>query len=62
MDQPEMRDEYDFSVGDRGKYAEAAKVGTNIIRLDPDVAAVFHDSKQLNDILRSIAVAIQKQA
>jgi hypothetical protein len=62
MNQPEMREEYDFSKGERGKYAEAARAGSNTIRLDPDVAAVFHDSKQINDLLRSIANLIKKQA
>ena len=62
MNQPEMREEYDFSNGERAKYAEAAKAGSNIIRLDPDVAAVLHDAKQVNDLLRSIANLIQRQA
>ena len=58
MNQPEMREEYDFSKGERGKYAEAALAGSNIIRLDPDVAAVFHDSKQVNDLLRTIVQSV----
>ena len=62
MNLPEMREEYDFSEGVRGKYAEAAKAGSNIIRLDPDVAAVFQDPKQVNDLLRSIAHIVKKQA
>ena len=62
MNHSEMRDEYDFSKGERGKYAEAANAGSNVIRLDPDVAAVFHDSKQVNDFLRSIVNLVKKQA
>jgi hypothetical protein len=34
----EMRSEYDFSGGIRGKYAERCARGTNIVLLDPDVA------------------------
>ena len=35
----EMRDEYDFSGGVRGKYIQQYVQGTNVILLDPDVAA-----------------------
>ena len=31
---PDMLDEYDFSEGIRGKYAERYHAGTNLIRLD----------------------------
>ena len=55
-----MRDEYDFSGGERGRYAKAAEEGTNIIRLDADVAEVFHDPKQINDLLRSLAKIVKK--
>jgi hypothetical protein len=34
-----MRGEYDFSKGVRGKYAKAYARGSNIVVLDPDVAA-----------------------
>ena len=55
MKQADMRNEYDFSKGVCGKYSARARQGSNVIRLDDDVAAVFHDSKQVNDLLRSIA-------
>lgn len=61
MKQPEMRDEYDFSKGVRGKYAAKAREGSNVVRLDADVAAIFHDSKQVNDLLRSIAHLVQQK-
>ena len=35
-----MRKEYDFSKGVRGKYAKKYKGATNIVLLDPDVARV----------------------
>ena len=56
-----MRAEYDFSNGIRGKYAKLYAKGTNIIVLDPDVAKVFKNSKEVNSILRSLAkIANQK--
>ena len=38
---PDLLDEYDFSEGVRGKYAERYREGTNIVRLDDDVAEIF---------------------
>jgi hypothetical protein len=49
-----MRDEYDFSQGERGKYARRYAEGTNVVLLDPDVAKVFPDSKAVNRSLRRI--------
>ena len=57
----EMKAEYDFSKGVRGKYAKAYASGTNMIVLDPDVAAVFPDSKAVNDVLRVIARVATKR-
>jgi hypothetical protein len=58
----EMREEYDFSKGVRGKYYKKFAKGTNIIVLDPDVARVFKDSAQVNEILRTISrIATQKR-
>jgi hypothetical protein len=48
----EMRSEYDFSGGVRGKYYEAYQQSTNVIVLDPDVAEVFRDSASVNEALR----------
>ena len=50
----EMRDEYDFSKGVRGKYAERFKGGTNLVLLDPDVAKAFPNAKSVNDALRRL--------
>ena len=41
----DMREEYDFSEGVRGKYAERFAQGSNVVVLDPDVANVFPDSR-----------------
>ncbi len=34
----EMREEYDIRGGVRGKYYECYRQGTNLVRLEPDVA------------------------
>jgi len=49
-----MRDEYDFSQGERGKYARRYAQGTNVVVLEPDVAKVFSSSKSVNVSLRKI--------
>lgn len=49
---PDMRDEYDFSGGVRGKYFERFREGSNIVVLAPDVAADFPDSESVNEALR----------
>ncbi|MEL6722395.1 MAG: hypothetical protein AAFP10_04115 [Pseudomonadota bacterium] len=48
----EMRQEYDFSSGVRGKHFRAYQEGTNVIFLEPDVADVFKDSGSVNHALR----------
>jgi hypothetical protein len=48
----EMRAEYDFSSGVRGKYAKAYAEGTNLVLLEPDVAAEFKSSRAVNRALR----------
>ncbi len=53
--EPEMREEYDFSGGVRGKYAARFAEGSNVIVLDPDVAEVFGDAKAVNEALRLLA-------
>jgi hypothetical protein len=56
----EMKPEYDFSHGVRGKYAKKYQRGSNIALLDPDVAKLFPDSKTVNDALR-ILVKVARQ-
>ena len=51
----EMRPEYDFSSGVRGKYASRFPEGSNVIVLDPDVAELFEDSEAVNRALRIFA-------
>jgi len=47
-DEAEMRDEYDFSGGVRGKFYKDYTQGTNVVLLDADVAEIFHDSEAVN--------------
>jgi hypothetical protein len=47
-----MRDEYDFSKGVRGKYARRFAAGSNVVVLDPDVAARIKSTEEVNRILR----------
>jgi hypothetical protein len=58
----EMLDEYDFSQGVVGKYAERYAEGTNVVLLDPDVAKVFPDSEAVNQALRAIATIIRQRS
>jgi hypothetical protein len=49
----EMRPEYDFSGGVRGKYAARFARATNVVVLAPDVAVSFRTSEAVNEALRS---------
>lgn len=57
----QMRTEYDIRGGVRGKYYERYRQGTNIVLLDPDVAAVFHDAEAVNRALRMLIQVARKQ-
>ncbi len=50
----ELRPEYDFSKGVRGKYAERYAESANIIVLEPDVAEAFKTSDEVNAALRKV--------
>ena len=58
----EMRPEYDIRGGVRGKYYERYQKGTNVVVLDPDVAAVFRDSQSVNQALRLLIDVAKSQA
>jgi hypothetical protein len=59
---PEMRAEYDFSGGVRGKYVDRYRRGTNVVLLDPELAEAFPDSKSVNDALRAlVAIATRTE-
>ena len=50
----EMRSEYDFSGGVRGKHHQAYREGSNVVLLDPEVARVFRDAEAVNRALRML--------
>jgi hypothetical protein len=54
--QDELRPEYDFdfSKAVRGKYYRQYLESSNVIVLDPDVAAAFHNSAAVNQALRAM--------
>lgn len=58
--QADMQEEYDFSKGVRGKYADRYASGTNIVVLDPDVAQSFPDSQSVNEALRTLIKIAQQ--
>ncbi len=57
----ELRAEYDFSRGIRGKYVRRYHRGTNVVVLEPDVAKVFPNTKAVNSSLRALANIIRRQ-
>lgn len=61
MKTPEIRKEYDFSHGVRGKYARRYAEGTNVVVLEPDVAKSFPNAESVNDSLRALARIIHQQ-
>lgn len=60
----DLRPEYDFSKmkgGVRGKYVQRYRAGTNLIKIDPDVAEVFADDNAVNEALRSLIKVARRQ-
>ena len=57
---PDMLEEYDFSNGVRGKYADRYKEGTNIVFLEQELMEFFPDSPSVNDALKSLAKIMKK--
>lgn len=59
-----MRPEYDFSQLKgkvRGKYVERYQSGTNLVLLEPDVAAAFPDAQAVNEALRLLMKVARTQ-
>lgn len=52
----DLRPEYDFdfSKAERGKYYQRYMASTNVIVLEPDIAAAFHNSEAVNQALRAM--------
>lgn len=57
----EMRTEYDFNGGERGKYAKRFGKGTTMVVLDPDIADAFPTGADVNRALRAILEAVPKR-
>jgi len=56
----DLRPEYDFASlrgGARGKYYRRFRAGTNIVRLEPDLAKVFPTDQAVNEALRTVVRA-----
>jgi hypothetical protein len=58
----DMLAEYDFSSGVRGKYAKRYARGSNVVRLEPDVAKVFPTADAVNDSLRALAGILRRRS
>ena len=57
----DLKPEYDFARGARGKYARRYAQGSNVVVLEPDVAKVFPNSEAVNRSLRALASIIRQQ-
>ncbi|PYN62804.1 MAG: hypothetical protein DMD90_19595 [Candidatus Rokuibacteriota bacterium] len=57
----EMRKEYDFRGGIRGKYAARVRERSNIVVLDADVAAAFPNSSAVNRALRALLEIVPRR-
>ena len=56
-----MRAEYDFSKGIRGKHAAQYAASTNVVVIEPDVAAEFPTTEEVNETLRAVAQLLQRR-
>jgi hypothetical protein len=53
----DLRSEYDFASmkgGVRGKYVARLRRGSNLVLLDPEVAAAFPSAEAVNEALRGV--------
>jgi len=61
-DQDEIGAEYDLSDTRPNPYAERYAEGTNLVRLDADVARFFPDSDSVNRALRALVKIIEERS
>lgn len=54
VDPDDILPEYDFSKGERNRYADRFKTGAVAVILDPDVAERFPSAAKVNTALRSL--------
>jgi hypothetical protein len=57
----DMLPEYDFSNGERGRYAKHFTEGVSVVVLAPDVAEAFPTARSVNAALRRIIRARSPQ-
>ena len=57
-----MKEECDFSGGERGRYAKRYAEGSNVVVLDPDVASVFPGKESVNEALRALAAILEQRS
>ena len=57
----EMRPEYDFSKGVRGKHAARYASGSNVVVLAPDVARQFPTAEDVNETLRAVVKMTERR-
>jgi hypothetical protein len=53
----EIRSDYAFGFGVRGKYDKRAAKGTNVVLMNPDVVRVFRIGASVNRPLRTLLAA-----
>jgi hypothetical protein len=61
VDTDEILPEYDFKRGSPNKFASRYAAGSTVIVLEPDVAAAFPNSEEVNEALRALAGIIEKR-
>jgi len=57
----QMRPEYDFSKGVRGKHAARYASGTNVVVLAPDVTSQFRTADEVNETLRAVTKLVERR-
>ena len=55
----DMSPEYDWSKAVRNPYAARYAAGSNVVVLEPDVAAIFPNATSVNEALRSLAKVME---
>ena len=57
----QMRPEYDFNKGVRGKHATSYAAGSNVVVLAPDVASHFQTADDVNETLRAVTKLVERR-
>ncbi|WP_232023527.1 hypothetical protein [Thiomicrorhabdus aquaedulcis] len=58
-----MKDEYDSALFDNaevGKYAERLRQASNVVVVEPDIAAAFPNNAAVNNALRELLKLVQQ--